>query len=286
VGPVPPAHLLVFAGSALGLAAIAFALARRARRREERLLREPMEQLIQALNLVRSGQASIDELNGVDGPLAEVARHVQDLLRELRRKDAEIANLAAEMRQRVAQRTDALERTLGAVREQSHRDSLTGLHNRRMYDEHLPVMVDQAQAACADLTVLMLDLDNFKCLNDSLGHQAGDEFLKAVGGLIRSSVRAGDVAFRCGGDEFVIALPGTTPADARELADRLTRLVDQLGQTQHTPKPVGSSAGVAGLSELTSRRVEDLLELADQRLYEAKERRRQTVCPRIARRAG
>jgi diguanylate cyclase (GGDEF)-like protein len=267
VGPIPPAHLLVFATVAGGLAVLPFLMARRARLREARRLRQPLEQLLQALTLIQSGQAPIEELNAIDaGPLADLAAPIHDLLRDLRRKDAEIARLAAEMRQRVAQRTDALERTLGAVREQSQRDALTGLYNRRMLDEQLPVMVDQAQAACADLTLLMLDLDHFKCLNDTLGHAAGDEFLKAVGGLVRSSVRDADAAFRCGGDEFVLALPGTTPADAEELAGRLTRLIDQLGRTYHTPKPVGASAGVAGLSELKSpRRLDDLLQHADQR---------------------
>src|SRR6187200_1774560 len=99
---------------------------------------------------------------------------LQDLLREIRQQRCEIATLKDEMRQRVAQRTDALERTIGTLRHQATRDPLTGLFNRRFLDQYLPQVVQRSTSQGMDVAVLMCDLDHFKLLNDTLGHAAGD----------------------------------------------------------------------------------------------------------------
>jgi diguanylate cyclase (GGDEF)-like protein len=123
----------------------------------------------------------------------------------------------------------------------------------------------------------MIDVDHFKGLNDTLGHAAGDQLLRDIGQLIRSSVRDGrDAAFRVGGDEFVVLMPGATPAAAASLAQRLISLVDAHAKTLRTiPKP-RLAIGVALLSELPANKVgaHELLRAADRVLYKIKSERK------------
>ena len=114
-----------------------------------------------------------------------------------------------EVRQRIANKTEALERKIGSLHNQATRDVLTGLLNRRALDEHLAKAMERCAAKGLAVSVLMIDVDNFKPLNDTLGHAAGDELLRSIGQLLRSTLRDGDTPFRCGGDEFVIVLEGS-----------------------------------------------------------------------------
>src|SRR5688572_28675145 len=128
------------------------------------------------------------------------------------------------MRQKVASRTDALERTIGSLRQQATRDVLTGLFNRRFLDQYITQSVTRHVKENRDLCLLMMDIDHFKMLNDTLGHAAGDDLLRAIGQLIRSAIRGEDVGFRMGGDEFVVLLPGSGTDAGQSLATRLMSL--------------------------------------------------------------
>jgi diguanylate cyclase (GGDEF)-like protein len=183
------------------------------------------------------------------------------------------------MRQRVAQRTDALERTIGTLRHQATRDPLTGLFNRRFLDQYLPQVVQRSMSQGMDVAVLMCDLDHFKLLNDTLGHAAGDDLLKSVGQIIRSTIRGEDVPFRVGGDEFLVVLPSSTAEHAWALGERLASLVDGLGKTLKLPRRPRLSFGVACLTEVADRSVNGLLLRADQALYERKRVRQGAARP-------
>ena len=176
---------------------------------------------------------------------------------------------------RSAQRTDALEQKLGSMRQQANRDPLTGLYNRRAFDEHVNAVVREAGSTGGNVALLMLDLDNFKLLNDTLGHAVGDEFLRDVGQIIRSGIRKGDLGFRYGGDEFVVLMPDAQREDADATGQRLVGLIDGLGRTLKLPRPVGASVGLATLRELSDRTAAGLLREADRRQYEIKDTRRQ-----------
>lgn len=230
----------------------------------------PTQQLQRLLTEIRAGSAPIEELANVGGAAGPLAEAVGEILRELRKQKASVAELEAEIRQRVAHRTSALERTIASLRQQATRDALTGLYNRRMLDEHLPKVVEHTLAEGADLCVLMIDIDHFKSLNDTLGHAAGDVLLKTVGELIRSAIRGGDAAFRCGGDEFLILLPGCGRGEAQSLAGRLTSLVDSLSKSFRVEDKPRLSIGICCLSELASRTPANLLREADAALYEVK----------------
>jgi diguanylate cyclase (GGDEF)-like protein len=229
--------------------------------------------LERAVRAARTSEAPIEDIARVSGPLSGVAAEVAGLLADYRQARAETAAAEREMRQRLSQRTEALERLVASLRVQANRDPLTGLFNRRSLEGHLRSLLDRARDSGSDLCLVAVDLDHFKSLNDTLGHAAGDELLRSVGQVIRSTVREHDAAFRHGGDEFLIVLPDSTPESGRSLADRLVYLVGALGKNFKLPRPPGASAGTVALSEMPYASPDILLAEADRRLYMAKQSR-------------
>jgi len=176
------------------------------------------------------------------------------------------------------------------LREQSLTDPLTGLYNRRHFEAALARELKRADRNGHPLSLLLFDVDNFKRLNDTHGHAAGDAALCAVASSMRSRLRGYDVACRIGGDEFAIIVPGTDLAGAADLAEQLRRtieglkLIDGARAVQH----LSLSAGVAACPVHGSDR-DTLLRSADQALYVAKRTGRDrvmTLPPRAATRRG
>lgn len=234
-----------------------------------RRMREALEQALE-------GQLLIEELEHQPfGGLSPLRPVLLDLLSERRQQRSEISRLHMEIERRVAKRTDALERLIGKLRAQATRDVLTGLYNRRMLDQCLNELVGRCTQDRAPLCVLMIDVDDFKLLNDTLGHAAGDTLLRAIGQLIRSSIRQQDLAFRCGGDEFLIVLPQSPKPIGEALARRLNDLVDGLAKTLTVSRRPRLSIGVSMLGELPEVTTgEELMKEADRRLYAAKSARK------------
>jgi diguanylate cyclase (GGDEF)-like protein len=165
-----------------------------------------------------------------------------------------IRMLAAETAMMI-ERSDLLARLEASART----DDLTGLLNRRAWEEQLPREMARARRAAHPLCVAMLDLDFFKAYNDERGHQAGDRLLKQATSAWAAELRASDILARYGGEEFTIALPGCSLADAKTIVERL-RAAMPAGQTV--------SAGVACWNGRES--AEELVGRADAALYEAK----------------
>jgi diguanylate cyclase (GGDEF)-like protein/PAS domain S-box-containing protein len=153
-----------------------------------------------------------------------------------------------------------------AAAERARLDSLTGLHNHGAFQADLA----RAVAAGPDgpFALLMLDLDGFKTYNDRWGHPAGDELLRRIASAIAAAIRAGDRAYRYGGDEFAVLLPGATRAQARRIESRIRAAILQLHGPDGSPT-VGVSAGLACFPA-DARRPEDLVLVADRALYLAK----------------
>ena len=149
-------------------------------------------------------------------------------------------------------------------------DVLTGLPNRRYMQDRLETEVARAVRYHQPLALLVIDVDDFKHINDTWGHKKGDEVLVWVAGFLKSQIRACDVACRTGGDEFVVVLPGTTRDGAEQLAGRLRDLLTTMrrgtGQSDH---PVKMSIGYAALGPGTGD-VDSLVAAADHAMYEAK----------------
>jgi len=164
------------------------------------------------------------------------------------------------------------------LRIQSIRDPLTGLFNRRYMEETLDRELRRAERQRCSVSVIMLDIDQFKGFNDSFGHDAGDAVLEELGSLLRANSRAGDVACRYGGEEFVLILPEAVVAAAGRRADELREAIKRLQVSRQGQAlgPVRCSMGVSAYPDHGST-AEALLRAADMALYRAKHAGRDQV---------
>ena len=169
------------------------------------------------------------------------------------------------------------------LRDMAFLDGLTGVSNRRQFDERLPVEWGRAQRNGAALTLIMLDVDSFKAYNDHYGHQAGDDCLRQIAAVLKAELRRPtDLVARYGGEEFVCLLPDTAFDDGMVMGQRLLNAVKSLAIPHHfsAAEPVVTiSLGVAtreGLGQ--DSRASYLLSLADSQLYQAKHSGRAQVC--------
>jgi diguanylate cyclase (GGDEF)-like protein len=159
--------------------------------------------------------------------------------------------------------------------ELAERDGLTGLYNRRSYDQHLHRLWRQSRREHTQLTLMLVDIDNFKPYNDLYGHQAGDDALKRVAEVISQSVnRPLDFVARFGGEEFALVLYGPDHDYARRLPERLRESVVAL-KIPHQQAATGPyltvSIGVANVMPDADRSLEGAIQMADEALYQAKE---------------
>lgn len=180
--------------------------------------------------------------------------------------------------QKLSQTIRELEASYQLLQEQATTDPLTKLKNRRAFAEHGLRHFALAQRHGIELSVVMLDIDHFKKVNDSHGHPAGDRVLAGVAAVLAAATRAGDVPARLGGEEFAILLPNTKRAGAALLAERI-RLAVQQQQWMYGGQAVTVtvSAGVAAYGIDGEESLERLIEIADKRLYLAKQRGRNQV---------
>jgi diguanylate cyclase (GGDEF)-like protein len=164
------------------------------------------------------------------------------------------------------------------LRGQSIRDPLTGLFNRRYMEETLERELSRAEREHRPLALILLDIDRFKHFNDTFGHEAGDTILASLGSLLRSASRAGDVACRYGGEEFVLILPAASLADAQRRAEEIREAIRGLRVSlgSRSLEAVRCSMGVAAFPEHGEAGA-TLLRAADAALYRAKREGRDQV---------
>lgn len=156
------------------------------------------------------------------------------------------------------------------LRELSDTDQLTGLFNRRKLEHDLTLHYESSARYCVPTSIFLFDLDNLKKINDTKGHHAGDEIIRAVANICRSALRTTDFACRLGGDEFVVALPNTGREQAIQFAKRLhDRFREELSRFSVDGTVVTASIGVTTMVP-EDRSYEDTLQRADRALYEAK----------------
>jgi diguanylate cyclase (GGDEF)-like protein/PAS domain S-box-containing protein len=156
------------------------------------------------------------------------------------------------------------------MREQAIRDDLTGMHNRRHFIDVAERELERARRHGASVSLVMMDIDHFKSVNDSYGHSTGDIALKAVSSMLGSTTRAGDLAFRLGGEEFAVVLVGIGHAGAMERAEHWRATLAALSTpTDRTTLKLTASFGVATFPQQAGALVE-LMKIADARMYRAK----------------
>lgn len=227
----------------------------------------------QDLHLERMNQASLArrQAASVQTELLRLTRQKEEIdsrrrATERARKELERAN--AEL----ALRMGEVEALKAKLEEQAVRDALTGLFNRRYLSDILPTLVAQARRQGDPLAVVIVDLDRFKEVNDTLGHLEGDRLLAAFGDLLSGSLRKGDVACRFGGEEFCLLLPGTDATGASGKVDRLLKEW-QFRESGTFSAGIVDSLGVPGSGEA-------LLKAADDAVLEAKRAGRARVVVR------
>ncbi len=188
---------------------------------------------------------------------------------------------------RIKNLQDQLRFTRRSLEEQSVTDALTGLKNRRFFDERLPEEFRRAQRYSDPVSLMMIDLDHFKLVNDQHGHQMGDVVLRDASQVIKASVRDPDICARYGGEEFAVILPKTHLAGALTVAERVWRglkekvyrqEVPAVGQTRVAEVRVTASLGLAFFPSKDITSAELLVKFADEALYQAKHSGRNNIC--------
>lgn len=204
--------------------------------------------------------------------LGRIARAVQLISATAIKQHHEAKQLRQSLDARIALETNNAVRQL---RQLAMRDPLTELGNRRFLDEHFEQLTKVSLASHTDLVCVLIDVDKFKEVNDSLGHAAGDELLVFIASLIRASVRHDDLAVRLGGDEFVVLMPGAAMHRVEAFTESLRKLLCQQAKLMYPNGPHPNlSIGIASLLGDRCDSSQRLLEVADGRLYEAKRRGR------------
>jgi len=174
---------------------------------------------------------------------------------------------------RIAKIQDELHSTKIRMELLAHQDALTGLVNRRGFDNAIELEVEHSKSDKMPLSLLLLDIDHFKLFNDHYGHQEGDECLAAVAQVLRTAAcRPNDIVARYGGEEFAIILPATRPEHAEIVVDRVFAGLRNLAYP-HSESPTDSVVTIScGIAELVpDRSVDELIKAADEALYQAKE---------------
>lgn len=206
---------------------------------------------------------------GVPRTILGITRNVSE------RKAAERA--LRESNQRLQAQLEEIGRLQSALQEQAMRDGLTGLFNRRYLDEMLEREVSRARREGIPLSLVMLDIDHFKQVNDTYGHQAGDEVLRILAATLMADIRTEDMACRYGGEEFLILLPNMPLAAAMARAEAWRVAVEALSIAHgNFPIRFTISLGVAAYPE-HGKTPDDLTRCADQALYRAKHEGRNRV---------
>jgi diguanylate cyclase (GGDEF)-like protein len=174
------------------------------------------------------------------------------------------------------QKNSADTELLQTLRNATLQDPLTGASNRRHLDQEMPLMYQRCIEENRPFTILMVDLDHFKRVNDCFGHPVGDDVIRSTAAILLQSCRGGDLVARFGGEEFALLLPGATGVTAVEVAERIRKRIESFEWQQfHPDLKVTSSIGVAEMNQEAN--AAELLNCADQALYQAKQKGRNRV---------
>lgn len=241
-----------------------------------RSVSQPIEQLASAARQIERREAApqYPQATGVR-EVAQLSQSMQSMTESLLQREHELEALNQTLEQQVQQRTAALEEANRQLEQLATRDALTGLYNRRSFDEKLKDCVHTSKRSGRSFALLVLDADHFKRINDTHGHSTGDAVLQRLAGLLTEHMRSTDFVARYGGEEFVVLLPETHHAlEATTVAEKVRLAVEQaiFPGVGHITVSIG-----IGLWDPGSPGSKDLFHRADEALYQAKSAGRNRV---------
>ena len=218
----------------------------------------------------------ITRLDDIRKIKSALEREVQSLRATVQAKQADEQIRIASLSSRVA----TLKAELQSAREESMRDGLTGVYNRRAFDERIKALVDPNDVQRGGFSILLLDIDDFKGINDTYGHPIGDRVILALADVCRQMIRSDDFLARYGGEEFVIILPG---ASRRNAAKKARQLCKAIAQTRYALDDDDASLLSVTVSiGVTSRERRDdvaaLIARVDKALYQARQEGKNRAC--------
>lgn len=205
----------------------------------------------------------------VDGDIVEYIAIRHDIT-ELEETKQQLRNINKAMKHKV----DELYSMTNTLEKKAYKDNLTGINNRENFEEFFTIEIAAAKHNNKPLSLIIFDVDHFKLINDTYGHQAGDIILVDLVNLIGENIKNGDIFARWGGEEFVILTPQTEISGARNLAENLRKLV-QTHRFSYVEQEITASFGIAQLEDEDNKKT--LFEKADSALYEAKKNGRNRV---------
>lgn len=212
--------------------------------------------------------------------IREIRKVVREILADTRAVSDTNKDTADSLRQR-AEEIDQLRAELDRVRRESVRDPLTGLFNRRAFDEHLADALEDTLQQLKNICLVMVDVDHFKITNDKHGHQIGDKILQYVASVLKKNCKGKDLVARFGGDEFAVIIENAPRAGVASIAETIRRQVDEstLKRTD-TGEPLGNITVSIGYDCMQPGDTPvTVIERADKALYDAKQQGRNRVVP-------
>jgi diguanylate cyclase (GGDEF)-like protein len=237
-----------------------------------RLVAQRLSGLTRAAGALGKGRMDVRADDAGKDEIAELGASFNSMANAIRLYTEDLEHI-------IAERTEELEQANQELERLAITDQLTGLHNRRHFDENARRSLELARRNERPLSVVLVDTDRFKSVNDRFGHPVGDEVLKAVAGVLKQNARKADLVARIGGEEFAILMPDAQASLAAQAAERMREALEAEVSPQVSAlkgERVTASFGVAAW-EKASDRLEDLLSAADAALYRSKEQGRNRV---------
>jgi diguanylate cyclase (GGDEF)-like protein len=243
-----------------------------------RQITNPLRVLADLASQMAGGDLYVRIEMPLNDEVGQLGNAFNQMTNAIQARESELRQLAADLEHTVEERTIALRQQNKRLERMAIEDPLTQIYNRRYFFELASKEVERARRYGNPLSVVLLDADNFKKMNDSYGHLIGDQILINLANLLQKNIRSLDILARYGGEEFVILMPEITLDEARKTAERLRKLVEQTSMvTGGLDILITVSFGVASFESGHELDFDALLARADHALYQSKESGRNRV---------
>lgn len=238
-------------------------------------LSQPIESLVQSAHAVETGQENVNfDTQSSIREIQGLSHSLKSMTETLLSQKQQLIDANATLEQKVQKRTNELELANAALEKLAKFDVLTGLHNRRAFNDYIDHQFDELQGKAQEYAVLLMDIDYFKKVNDQFGHEMGDHVLQRVARLISDNIRNTDFVARLGGEEFIAVLPTTTLQGATVLAEKIRDVIEKADIIENYTVTISIGISIATQQDTDSRLA---MRRADQNLYLAKEQGRNRI---------